>query len=151
MKRKSFFIFSGLFLTFSAIFILFYFKNKDFLIVEIENKARVKAEIAETQKERILGLSYRKKLEKNHGMIFIFEKEDYHPFWMKNMNFSIDIIWIDGEKKIIDITENVSPETFPKVFRPSKPAKFVLEVEAGFVKENNIKIGDKIQFRKDGF
>jgi uncharacterized membrane protein (UPF0127 family) len=117
-----------------------------FKIIKI-NQKEILVEIADNKLKRKMGLSGRDFLPENQGMIFIFDKPDYYSFWMKNMKFPIDIIWVDENWQIIDITEKISPESFPKSFQPKKPIKYVIEVNAGFVEKNNIKIGDKINFK----
>lgn len=104
--------------------------------------------ISDTQPLRELGLSGRNSLENDVGMIFIFPLEDYYGFWMKDMNFPIDILWIDNNKIIVDELSNVSPSTFPKVFRPKQKSLYVLETNAGFFEKNAIQIGDKVEFLK---
>jgi len=80
-------------------------------------------------------------------MLFIFEKESLHSFWMKNMRFPLDIIWIDKDKKIVDIYKFALPcKDICKTITPSLKAKFVLEVNAGFVEKNNLKIGERLDF-----
>ena len=110
------------------------------------NEGQLKAQIATTDYQRKKGLSNRDKLAKEEGMIFIFEEEKFHSIWMKDMNFPIDIIWIDSEKEIVDIKKNASPDTYPESFRPNEPAKYVLEVKAGYIKSNNLQIGDTLNF-----
>lgn len=105
-------------------------------------------EIADTTEKITKGLSGRKSLGKNQGMLFIMPKNSYPTFWMKGMFFPIDIIWID-ERKIIGIEENVQPEPGKKdydlsLYHPPEPIDFVLEVNAGFVKEKGIKVGDSV-------
>ncbi|MEZ4200325.1 MAG: DUF192 domain-containing protein [Candidatus Paceibacterota bacterium] len=73
-----------------------------------------------------------------------FDELDYHGIWMKDMLFPIDIIWIDNDLTVIHIEENVTPETYPAVFRPTEPARFVLEVNAHFVDQFQIKVGDPV-------
>lgn len=99
-------------------------------------------DIVDEDQERWRGLSGREKLGENEGMLFIFPNSENLSFWMKNMNFSLDIIWIDENLKIIGITENVSPDTFPATFSPPSPSKYVLEVNAGWSYENKIRTGD---------
>lgn len=94
--------------------------------------------------ERQKGLSGTEKLRDNEGMFFIFDKEDFHGIWMKDMNYPIDIIWFDRFGSIVYIEENISPDTYPTVFKPSKPAVYVIEVNAGFVEKENIRLGDTI-------
>ncbi len=101
----------------------------------------INAEIADTNTTRTLGLSGRDSLEEGNGMLFVFPTADKHGFWMKNMKFSIDIVWAD-ENKIIFIEKSVSPTTFPKIFSPLQPSRFTLELPAGFCDTHNIQVGD---------
>lgn len=100
------------------------------------------AEVADDQAERSLGLSGRGSLADGKGVLFVFDRSGRHGIWMKDMKFSIDIAWMDEEKRIIWIENRVSPDTFPEVFYPSDPAKYVLEVPAGFFTKNFVDIGD---------
>lgn len=104
-------------------------------------------EAAKTNTEREKGLMNRKKLDKNKGMLFIFDKEGIFPFWMKNTLIPLDIIWIDADKKVVYINENTQlcqNLICPSII-PSTKAKYVLEINAGLVKELNIKISDLVQ------
>jgi uncharacterized membrane protein (UPF0127 family) len=67
---------------------------------------------------------------------------------MKDMKYSIDIIWINGAGEIIDINEHVSPDTYPTTFYPPQPIRYVLETRDGFVREKGIKIGDIVEIKK---
>ena len=102
----------------------------------------VRVEVADTDRERIQGLSGRQSLEKGFGMFFIFQEPGGHGIWMKNMRFLIDIAWIDSDMRIVWVEKNVSPETFPQVFYPPSDVLYVLEVPVGTFEENNIDIGD---------
>lgn len=106
----------------------------------------LKAEIASTESDRAKGLSGRKDMSEDEALKMVFDEEDYHSIWMKDMNFSIDIIWVDTDREVVDIKENASPESYPEVFTPQSPAKYILEVKAGVVSENDLKIGDKLDF-----
>lgn len=101
-------------------------------------------EIARTLEEQTRGLSGREQNEENAGMLFVYERSVLPGFWMLDMNFAIDIIWIDKNQKIVGITENVAPETYPEVFRPPSPVLYVLEVNAGWANERGISAGDKV-------
>ena len=109
-------------------------------------KTEVNAEILNTHTERVRGLSGREKLESDNVLLFVFEEEDFHSIWMKDMNFPIDIIWLDTNLEIIHIEERVSPDTYPKVFYPSTKSLYVIETVSNFVLEHGIKIGDKVSF-----
>ncbi len=108
--------------------------------------AKLKIILADKEDKRILGLSGKDSLEKNQGMLFMFEKEDRHGIWMKDMKFSIDIIWLDSKFQVIDFISDVSPNSYPNVFKPKKNAKYILEVNSGFIKTNGIKIDDQATF-----
>ena len=107
----------------------------------------IKVELAETEQERIKGLSGRENLCDNCGILFIFNKEDFHSFWMKEMKFPIDIIWINNDK-IVQITKNADLTQAKNIptYTPKQKANKVLEVNAGFCEKHNIKVGDKVLF-----
>jgi hypothetical protein len=100
--------------------------------------------VAKTIKEREKGLSGIEKLENNEGMLFVFPLGSNSSFWMKDMLIPIDIIWIDSDKKVVDIKENLFPESYPDLINSAKEISYVLEVNAGFVYDKNIKIGDEL-------
>lgn len=106
----------------------------------------IKVELALTREAQELGLSGRKNLKEYEGMLFIFPKPQKNYFWMKDMNFPIDIIWIDEDFKIIYIEKNVEPSSFPNSFGPGVDNRYVLEISAGFSEKNNLKEGDKVEF-----
>jgi len=104
--------------------------------------------IADTPDKRALGLSGRKDLALGQGMLFVFDEPGDYPFWMKDMNFSIDILWINENYKIVYILENVAPETYPNAFASPEKSLFVLELPMGTVAEKGIKKGDTIVVTK---
>jgi hypothetical protein len=109
---------------------------------------KIRAEIADTLIERTKGLMFRKSLPENEGMLFVFNDEDYHSFWMMNMSFPIDIIWINKEKKVVDIAKNVQPcKLICSTYTPKEKAMYVLEVNANFTEEHGIKIGKILEFQ----
>lgn len=97
--------------------------------------------IARTPKERELGLSNSPSLQIGAGKLFIFDTPERMGFWMKEMKYSIDIIWIDSSWRVIDIEENVSPETYPRIFYPQSRAQYVLEMNAFEAQKYNITPG----------
>lgn len=125
----------------------------------VKNKAEIKindqiiiAEVANDEETRTLGLSGRETIGINEGMLFVFEDLGVYPFWMKDMKFPIDIIWIDSENRIADIDENVQPQ--PGVleenliqYKPSIPVKRVLELRAGRAQLLNVEVGGVIKAR----
>ena len=97
--------------------------------------------IADTPTERVKGLSGRKSLAENQIMLFIFDYPDY-KIWMEDMKFPIDIIWLDENKKITHVEENISPETFPETFFPPEKSLYIIEANAGFARKNDLQVGN---------
>lgn len=125
------------------------FVNDKFLIdtkVIVIGDTALTVEVANTFEKRAQGLSGREELKKNTGMFFVFDEADRYGFWMKDMKFNIDIIWLNDHGEIIYMKESVSPDTYPETFAPETPALYVLEVPAGFAAEKHLELGDKIDF-----
>ncbi len=118
--------------------------------VVIEEKV-YNVDVVDTQYLLSKGLSGRSGLAPNEGMLFVFANSDEHSFWMKDMLFPIDIIWIDENWKVVDIEPNVSPNTYPKIFVPNAPAKYVLEISAGESVKNGITIGEQVNILEKEF
>lgn len=101
-------------------------------------------EIADEPAERELGLSGRASLDPNAGLLFDFKTLGYHGIWMKDMAFAIDIIWMDQSQRVVHIEKNVAPATYPHTFKPTQLAYYVLEVNAGWADNHDLKVGDKL-------
>lgn len=106
----------------------------------------IKTQVAQSAQEKERGLSGRESLAEDEGLLFVFDRPGFYPFWMKDMNFPIDIIWIGGDKKIVDLSENITPETFPQTFVSKVPARYVLEVNAGWVLKKMVQVGQAVAF-----
>ncbi len=122
-------------------------KEGEFLFLDSLNntKERIDIEVSDNDYDRQLGLMFRKTMEENQGMLFIFPAEEMHSFWMRNMNIPLDMIFINAEQRIVTIHKNtkiLSEQSYPS----TAPAKFVLEVNAGFTDRHNILIGDKVSW-----
>lgn len=121
-------------------------KNVGTTITIADEKFKVK--VAETDKEKQIGLSETKKLGEKNGMLFIFSKPDKYSFWMRGMNFPIDIIYIK-DNEVVDIIENVPAPTSSNanlpIYQPKSSADKVLEVNSGIAKKYNITKGTKIE------
>lgn len=120
----------------------------------------IQAEVVNTDAARQRGLMFRENLPEGRGMLFVFATEGQYGFWMKNMKFPIDIIWINKERKVADIKFDLQPceevcEPFKDgyiekgcaIFSPKDKALYVLEVNSGFAKKNNLIVGDKVDFQ----
>ena len=104
----------------------------------------IKVGIAGTNAERVRGLSGRSQLASGNGLLFVFPASATYGFWMKEMNFSIDIVWISEDLRIVHIAADVSPGTYPKVFTPPLPARYVLEMPAMSMRKMGIKPGTTV-------
>jgi hypothetical protein len=105
-------------------------------------------ELAKTPEDRAQGLMFRKDLDDNKGMLFIFEEEDIYPFWMKNTLIPLDILWINIKKEIVFIYKNAHPcitEPCP-IINPGRKAKYVLELKGGSSDKIGLVEGDKVLF-----
>jgi len=110
----------------------------------IDNQ-RIKVAVANTPALQALGLGNRDGLTTDEGMLFVFPTAKRYGFWMKDMHFSIDMIWITADDKIEYMAQNVAPDTYPEDFVPPAPALYVLEVPAGYAQSHNFNLGDMAQ------
>lgn len=101
--------------------------------------------IARTVQEQERGLGGRQGLQPDEGMLFVFdEPAGPRPFWMKDMRFAIDIIWLAADGTVTDIAQSVQPDSFPAVLDSRRPAQDVLEVSAGFAAGHGLHEGDHV-------
>lgn len=106
----------------------------------------VRAEVADEEAERVLGLSGRSGLNAGRAMLFIFDKSDTHGIWMKDMKFAIDIVWLDSAKKVIAIESNVQPDSYPKVYESKNKSLYIIELAAGQASKLGIKLGQVLSW-----
>lgn len=150
IKMKNiFFLILGLIIILGSLF-LFIQRQKNidnsFKTLKI-NGQEIMVEIARTPDALRKGLSGRESLTGGMGMLFVYDDSGVYGFWMKDMNFALDIVWIDEDFRVIGIEREVQPETFPETFYPPKPVKYVLELNAGESKNMGIETGlDMIEF-----
>ena len=103
-------------------------------------------EIANTDASRTQGLSGRASLASHTGLLFIFDEPGQYGFWMKDMHFPIDIIWIDENWLVVGVEREVAPNTFPQIFEPISPIKYVLEINSGEASRLGIDTGSRLIF-----
>ena len=121
------------------------------LVVQNETRPQLLVEVSDNTCKTMLGLSGRVELTEYMGMWFEFDDLAGRPFWMKDMNLHIDMIWFDDNFTVVEIAENVSPDSYDRknplqsqFFGGNVPSQFVLETRAGWVKQNKIKIGTRV-------
>lgn len=107
--------------------------------------AVIDIEIADNDQETAQGLMYRTSMPENAGMLFLMKTEQMQSFWMKNTYIPLDMIFVNSQKEIVTIRHNTTPMKESSYYS-TKPALYVVEVNAGFCRKNNIKEGDKIEF-----
>ena len=150
-KQRMLIFFSVLFIIFS-VFIIDQFRNTatndplqdmNFVVV---NEQIIFVELAITPQEREKGLMEREVLEDNNGMLFVFSDEGEYSFWMKNMEISLDIIWIDADGNVVYFVENVSPcvQSPCQTYSPNRDALYVLEVNPGVISALGIEENSEI-------
>ncbi len=106
---------------------------------------RIERVIAPEDRQR--GLSGRDYLDAKSGMLFVFDDAAAsHCLWMKDMKISIDMVWMDEQKKVLNVEDNVSPETYPQAFCPDGTALYALELAAGQASQLGIKTGETLRF-----
>ncbi|MCA9339006.1 DUF192 domain-containing protein [Candidatus Saccharibacteria bacterium] len=133
--------------TFATLFSSWFQKSTRIIIGD----SVISAKVMRTDAERSKGLGGKTKLNDGEGALFVYKDDDMHGIWMKDMKINIDIIWLNKDKKVVHIVKNAAPESYPKSFKPSKPARYVLEVPAGYTTREKINVGTPANFIVNAF
>jgi uncharacterized membrane protein (UPF0127 family) len=115
----------------------------------VPDGTRVRLELAVTDEERQLGLMFRDVMPVNDGMLFLFEADGPHDFWMKNTFIPLDFVWVSASGEVVDVRSDVPPcrsDPCPS-YGPRKPARAVLEVNAGFAAVHGVRPGAQLTFQ----
>ena len=118
-----------------------------FLTAKQEFISAIDIELAQDDLKRQQGLMYRDKMAENQGMLFVFEDEDTRSFWMKNTVLSLDMIFVNGHNEMVTIHKNTTPYS-EQSYSSTKPAKYVVEVNAGYTDRHKIAVGDHIAWTR---
>jgi|SRR3989344_3139847 len=121
--------------------VFFFYKTGSPMIVGEFGGVSLRIEYATTKAAREKGLGGRESVLGDYGMLFVFPKDDLYGFWMKDTLVSLDIFWLDAEGKVVSIARDVATTTYPRVFYPTMPARYVLETAAGFAREHSVATG----------
>lgn len=150
MKKIILFVFAAAVVHFIYFFVL-NLKTMTDAVLNLPSKAETEIAredfniyISRTPEERERGLSGFSDLKDDEAMLFIFESSDLHGFWMKEMNFAIDMVWLDENFKVISVERGVTQGTYPKVFYPESPSLYVLEFKSGVSGRLNMEKGDQV-------
>jgi uncharacterized membrane protein (UPF0127 family) len=99
---------------------------------------------AVTEQEQIKGLSGTRTLPADRGMIFPYANDQERCFWMKGMNYSLDIIWVNARKQVVSVQKNLSPATYPRTF--CAQGQYIIELNAGVADKSGISKGQTLNF-----
>ncbi len=109
----------------------------------------VEVEVARTEPERERGLMFRERLEPGHGMLFVFDEESSHSFWMKDTLIPLDMIFIESSRRVVGIVARAEPRTLaPRTV--AAPSRYVLEVPGGWAEANGVRPGDAVRLEGPG-
>jgi hypothetical protein len=112
---------------------------------------RFTVELVTAPEEQALGLMFRESLPENHGMLFVFPTEATRGFWMKNMRIPLDIFYFDSDLRLVSVAENARPcrvQNCPS-YPSARPARYVLELNAGKAAELGVAPGDRLELHID--
>jgi uncharacterized membrane protein (UPF0127 family) len=107
----------------------------------------LRLDYATTTEEHARGLGGRANIPLDYGMLFVFPRDDRYGFWMKDTLVSLDIFWLNDKGQVVSIAERVAPSSYPTVFYPSVPARYVLETAAGFADTYHIATGTLLRLK----
>ncbi len=108
----------------------------------------LQVEVMISDEDRAMGLMFRPSLAPDRGMLFLFDRPDFHGIWMKNCKFPIDIVWLDEEKKVVDVKEGAPPckaDPCP-VYQPMRRASWVIEMTSGQARREKVVRGAAVSF-----
>jgi hypothetical protein len=108
----------------------------------------LQSEVMVKDEDRAMGLMFRPSLPSDHGMLFVFDQPDFHTIWMKNCKFPIDIVWLDGDRRVVDVAPSVPPckaDPCP-VYQPMRRASYVVEMNAGEAGREKVARGAALEF-----
>jgi uncharacterized membrane protein (UPF0127 family) len=114
------------------------------MIILMPNGA-LEVEVANTRASRELGLSGRKQMGDDEGVLFVFDAPGRYGFWMKDMQFPLDIVWINENGIVVSIERNLSPDTYPQTYMNQADASYVLEMKAGLAEKFGLYLGSKVK------
>jgi len=109
----------------------------------------LQSEVMVKDEDRAMGLMFRPSLDPDRGMLFVFDQPDFHAIWMKNCKFPIDIVWLDEDRRVVDVAESVPPcKTEPcPLYQPMRRATYVVELNAGQARHEKVALGGVLDFK----
>ena len=118
--------------------------------VTLPDGAKIRAELAARPEDLLRGMQYREHLAEDHGMLFVHSKEGYYPYWMHKVRIPLDIIWLDKDRRIVQVVHRAPPCRTEAAMCPSYGggflARFVLELNAGMGDKHKMEPGAAVEF-----
>jgi len=127
-------------LVFASSVIIYSLPTNKKYILSIDGRV-IESMVVDNSETRARGLSGMESLPKDTVMLFVFDSPDKYGIWMKDMKFSIDIIWLDETGRVVWLESNVSPDSYPKVFFPPEKSLYTIEAKSGFIEQNHLVVG----------
>lgn len=124
-------------------------KESDIIVVTFPSGAQVEAEVADTPEKLLFGLAFRDELPAHTGMLYIFEENGPHRVRTREYRFPVDILWVDESHHVVHMVEHAEPcakDPCPLYGPPPESARYVLQTEAGFLKEAGVANGDELKY-----
>jgi uncharacterized membrane protein (UPF0127 family) len=107
----------------------------------------LRIDYALTEAERERGLGGRETLPNDYAMLFVFPRDGMYGFWMKDTLVPLDMFWLNAQGQVVAIARDVATSTYPGVFYPTAPARYVLETSAGFASAHGVATGTPLQLK----
>ena len=125
-------------------------QEASYFMVELHNGTQVLTEVADSPEKQVIGLFFAKELPLNRALLYLYDEEDTHGLWTKNVHFPVDMIWMDRDRSILHIQNSAPPcsnDPCP-VYGPSQPeSMYVLQAANGFAKTHALQPGMRMTFR----
>ena len=121
------------------------FADSQVIVKGDQGDSRVRVELARSQNEMARGLMYRQQLDEDAGMLFIYQQDGDHHFWMKNTYLPLDMVFLGADGKVVGIVENAEPMTTTSR-SVNTPSRYVLEVNAGYCRRHGVRNGTRVEF-----
>ena len=106
------------------------------------SKERFSVEWATKPPQQEKGLSYRPCFPENGALLFSFPTDDRFGIWMKDMQFPIDVVWLDKDKRVVSVEKNMQPSSYPKVYYPATDVRYVIEFNVGMMNKLGAQTGE---------
>lgn len=129
-------------------------RRQKYKVARLTIKGKImKALVADSSTKRMIGLMYRNSIPQGTCMLFVFDGNGRHGIWMRNMKFPIDVLWLDADLRVVDYVEGIKPCTSIfncKTYEPKKDAKYIVELNSGFVKKNKVRLDTSLTLKWSG-